>query len=99
MLEPRRGAQQQHPGSNIPHDLESMRNFTRSENVGARTGLQPFAVANDRQLPLENVERLVFEMMRMIGRSKTRRHRPLLQQPERSPGVFSPGPYESGNTQ
>src|SRR6516164_11653903 len=65
-LKPGRGAQYQHSGRGMADDFKSMRDFARSIDEGARASLKPLPAADERYFPFQNVEGLVFPMMRMI---------------------------------
>src|SRR5690348_12339513 len=74
-------------------DFESMRDFARSIDERARAGLQPLPAADERYFPVQNVEGLVFPMMRMIRRRKPHRCLQVLNQRERSVRRFRSGPH------
>lgn len=53
--------------------------------------LEPFAIADERHLSFEDVERLIFEMVHVVRRSPARRNRQVLDERECSIGGFPSG--------
>src|ERR1019366_5242646 len=93
MLKPGGGAQKQHPCRSRSHNLEAVRNFAWPEDIRARSGLDPFAIADDCQFAFEDVERFIFPMVDVVGRSKARWQRPTLHQSEGSIRVLARGSH------
>src|SRR5262249_54276067 len=65
----------------------------------ARSGLHPFAVADERHFSFQHIEGFVFAMMRVIWRFKPHWHLPMLQEPECPIRGLRGGPHHSGDAQ
>ncbi len=89
-------AQKQYPCRGRSHNLEAVRNFARTKDVRAQSRLDPFAIADDGQFSFQDVERFIFQVVRVVGRSKTRWHRPILDQSEGSIRILTRGPHGGG---
>jgi len=89
-FETRGDAEEQDSGGGGAFDPKAVRDPTREVDVAAGAGLGPFAVRDERHLPFEDVERFVFEVVHVVGRSETGWNY-LFEQSEGAIGVFAGG--------
>src|SRR4249919_568549 len=66
--------EKQHACGRVAEHLETVRNVARPEDVRARPGDRPVTVAHEGHVTLEDIERFVLEMVRMVRRGKPRWH-------------------------
>src|SRR5687767_4963774 len=99
MLKTGRSTQDQHPCGGGAFNPESVRNLARPEDVGARPRLEPFAIADECHFAVQDVKRFIFKMVPVVRRSKTRRHRQMLDQSKCTVRSFARSPYDGRQTE